>query len=162
MHNLECSFLQGSVCELHSVRKKAAIHELIEKAAVFHVIDDTDRLAYEVLLRERKQTTGFGYGVAVAHAQYEGIDSVIMALGTSKRGIDYKAMDNKPVNLLFLIASPPDLQESYLQALSVLVKLVRREAFRTALLAARNVEEIEKILHVEFCCLLQREQASIH
>lgn len=158
MYNLECSFLHGSVCTLHSNHKEEAINELIQKASVLHIIDDIKDFSREVLTREYQQTTGFGHGVAVAHAQYPGLESVIMALGVSQKGIEYQAMDNMPVHLLFLIASPPALQDEYLQALSVLVKLVRQDFFRSALLQASSIFEIEDILHTNFCTLFRKEQ----
>ncbi len=158
LDKLECSFLNGSVCCIHSVTKREAIEELIQKASVLHILDNTQRFTREVLDREKKQTTGFGHGVAVAHARYAGLDSVIIALGVSRKGIEYQAMDNKPVHLLFLIASPMSLQDDYLRALSVLVKLVRQADFREALLEASSIPEIEEILHTNFCSLLQDEQ----
>ena len=158
LDNLECSFLNGSVCCLHSVTKTEAIKELIQKASVLHILDNTKQFTRDVLDREKRQTTGFGHGVAVAHARYAGLDSVIIALGISRKGIEYQAMDNKPVHLLFLIGSPLSLQDDYLRALSVLVKLVRRADFREALLNASSIPEIEEILHANFCPLLQNEQ----
>ena len=158
MQNLECSFLNGSVCMISSGNKADAINELIQKASVLHIIDNKKHFSREVLSRERKQTTGFGHGVAVAHAQYQGLHSVVMALGVSRQGIEYQAMDNMPVHLLFLIASPPSLHDEYLRALSVLVKLVRQQYFRNNLLAASTLGEIEQILHTNFCSLLKKEQ----
>lgn len=158
MRGLECSFLEGSVCTINATRKPDAIIELIRKSAVLHVIENTDKFAEKVLSREREQTTGFGHGIAVAHAQYSGIDSVIISLGVSRKGIDYESMDNLPVQLLFLIASPPSLQDEYLTALSALVKLIRNSGFRSLLLRASTLREIEEVLHTNFCSLLRKEK----
>ncbi len=158
MGNLECSFLEGSVCTLQATTKTDAIIELIKKTSVFQEINDIVQLSREVLEREKRQNTGFGHGVAVAHAQYDGIDSVMMALGISEKGIEYHSMDNLPVHLLFIIASPSSLQDEYLRALSALVKIIRDSSFREKLLRASSITQIEELLHKGFCALLRKEE----
>lgn len=158
MQNLHCSFLQGSVCILESREKYQAIRELIEKTTVFHSIENLEQFTESVIAREREQSTGFGHGVAVAHAQFEGVSSVVMGLGVSWEGIDYGAPDNRPVHLLFLIASPPGLHEEYLQALSVLVKLLRQPTFREEMLNCATINNIRATLHARFCRQLEEEK----
>lgn len=157
MHKLECSFLDGSVCQLRSTSKIEAIKELIKKASVFHIIEDTDQLTEKVIDRENERTTSLGHGIAVAHAQYDGINNVVMALGISNQGIEYQSMDDLPVKLLFLIASSPAYQNEYLVALSALVKLIRKQDFRENILNLKSIQEIEDILHDKFCSLLSAE-----
>ncbi len=158
MQDLHCSFLQGSVCFLKNREKFRAIRELIEKTTVFHSLVNREQFIESVLQREREQTTGFGHGVAVAHTQFEGVSSVTMGFGVSWEGIDYGSIDGKPVRLLFLIASPPGLHEEYLQALSVLVKLLRKPFFREEILQCGTIEEIQNILHSRFCRQLEKEE----
>ena len=134
----------GSVIrDLESRDKYTAIHELICKAPVFRRIDDVDYLEQAVVKREKIQSTGLGNGVAVAHGKCAAVESLVMALGISRDGIEFESMDGQPVRFLFVVANPPGMQLEYLLALSVLVRVIRDERFRDELLLCRDSEEIE-------------------
>ncbi|TFG61802.1 MAG: PTS sugar transporter subunit IIA [Spirochaetales bacterium] len=139
-------FPKGSVCILDSGSKYEAIHELIDKTVTFKILTDVSDFEDNVILREKQLSTGFGHGVAVAHARYRGIDDITIALGISKRGIQYDSFDQELVHLLFLIASPPKLQDDYLIVLSALIKIVRNKDFRESLIRVRHAEEAEDLL----------------
>jgi hypothetical protein len=63
--------------------------------------------------------------------------------GISRKGIDYDSVDGEPVNLLFIVASPPDMRLEYLAALSVITGLVRNKHFREELLGSRDPQAIQ-------------------
>jgi PTS system nitrogen regulatory IIA component len=149
--------LEGSVCFLKSREKFAAIHELLHTASVFRILEENDEFERGVISREKRQSTGFGCGVAVAHGQSPELNSVVLAMGISRTGIPYGSPDGKPVHLLFLIASSPQEQEEYLLALSVLVKLLRNVSFRKELMAVRSLPRAEELLHTNFCKQLEEE-----
>ena len=160
MLSLSCCFLHGSVTMLSSKSKYEAIHELIWKnGALRQLVRNKSDFEAEVVRREKVQSTGFGHGVAVAHGRFKEIDDVIMALGISQEGIPFDALDKKPVHLLFLIASPPEQQDEYLTALSALVKLVRKEEFRSKILSNRtDLNSVRDVIRENFCDQLSREK----
>jgi len=146
VHDLNC-FMDGSVvCELQSTDKFEAIHELILKAPIFQRNIDSLLLEKAVILREKQQSTGFGHGVAVAHGTLKGLDTIRIALGVSRKGIDFESLDGEPVQLLFIVASPPKMQLEYLLALSILTGLLRNKAFRDEILSYREEGQIERAL----------------
>ncbi|TVR36043.1 MAG: PTS sugar transporter subunit IIA, partial [Spirochaetaceae bacterium] len=138
-------FDSGSlVWEIESTDKEAAIREIVFRAPIFHAVEDLDLegFAQKVIAREQIQTTGFGHGVAVAHGRTpEVLDSAI-ALGISRKGIEYNAFDGRPVHLLFIVANHPEKEMDYLQILSSLVTLVRNRGFRQELLACMSCDEL--------------------
>lgn len=143
MGRLGC-FRQGAVlCELDSTDKYAAIHELIYTAPVFRKLKDKVKFEEAVVQRERIMSTAFGHGVAVAHGRSACLDEFVIALGISRKGVDFDSPDGLPVNLLFVVANPPHMQDEYLYALSELVKQVRRAEFRQELLACAHPWEAE-------------------
>jgi mannitol/fructose-specific phosphotransferase system IIA component (Ntr-type) len=148
---------EGSVCYLEHTDKYEAIHELIRELTVFHAVRNAELFEHEVVKRECDQCTGFGRGVAVAHAWYDGIDKVIIGLGISREGIDYGSFDGEPVNLLFLIASPERMQNDYLTSLSALVKLLRQSAFRQRLISASTEKDAFAFLSERFFTQLEIE-----
>jgi nitrogen PTS system EIIA component len=160
MLSLSCCFLKGSVTLLSSNTKYEAIHELVWKNdALRNLVRNKTDFEAEVIKREKVQSTGFGHGVAVAHGRFKEIDDVIMALGISKEGIPFDSIDKKPVHLLFLIASPPEQQDDYLTALSALVKLLRKDDFRTQILTHQTDPQlIRDLIRTHFCDQLSREK----
>ena len=150
-------FLDGFVYELKSTEKYEAIHELIDESPVFKKMEDRKLFESEVVKREQKQSTGFGRGIAVTHGHTD-TGSILIALGVSCKGIEYDAIDNKPVDLIFMIANPPDRQCEYLRILSALVKLLRKPDFRSDILACKAVKEQETLIREAFMRQLSEEK----
>jgi PTS system nitrogen regulatory IIA component len=138
----------GIVWEVESTHKYDAIREIVRRATVFNETDglDVERFTERVIEREKLQSTGFGHGVAVAHGRTPDVDESIVALGVSRTGIEYDAIDDEPVHLLFIVANHPDKQMDYLRILSSLVALVRNSSFRLELLSCLCQEEMQKKL----------------
>ncbi len=135
MRYLSDCFLKGSIVKnLLNTEKFLAIHELIQRAPVFSAIKNLNEFEEAVFEREKIQSTGVGRGVAIAHARITETDRILIALGVSREGIEYQAMDGKPVHFLFLIANHPERREEYLKVLSSIMRLVRDDSFRNFLL----------------------------
>jgi nitrogen PTS system EIIA component len=150
-------FQTGTVVpDLSSTDKESAIRELIRRAPVFRELQDLDRFAEAVIVRERQQSTGLGHGVAVAHGRVSQAGRVLIALGLSRPGIPYNAPDDAPVHLLFVIASPPEMNLDYLRALSCLVRALREREVREALLANIETAEIESRIREAFTLCVGR------
>jgi nitrogen PTS system EIIA component len=155
--NIGHCFQTGSVVtDLASTDKFEALTELIRSAPVFQEIEGRDFFERAVVERERLQTTGLGHGVAVAHGRADGVPRVLIGLGISRRGIAFDAPDGQPVRLLFVIASPSHVSLDYLHALSTLVRCVRHQHVREALLAAGEAHGIEAGIRDAFRLELQR------
>ena len=152
---LRCFETGAVVDNLQNTDKFAAIHEVVGRAGVF--ANGRQRAAVEqaVMRRERIQSTGIGHGVAAAHGQTDGVSEVTIALGISRIGIDYHAVDDRPVKLLFVLATPPDRHRDYLTALSGICRLSKRDFFKDLL--ARDMTEQE--LQEQICFAFQEEVA---
>lgn len=138
-------FVDGSVVSsLKNSEKFAAIHELITRAKIFEGIRDLSRYEQVVVERENKLSTGLGHGVAFAHGKTDAVDGLYVALGISKNGIDYKALDGKPVYLLFMVANPPDGHAEYLKLISALSRLIRDREFRERIVTMTDDHKIEE------------------
>ena len=100
----------------------------------------------QVVAREITESTGIGRGIAVPHARVSGIKTLVCAVGRVPAGIDFMAVDHKPVHLVFLIFYPPALQTTYLNFIATVIKLVRESENKAMLLAAKTADEIFDIL----------------
>jgi len=135
--------------ELAATQKIDAIRELISLLDGAGHISDADSFLKSVLEREKVGSTGIGKGIAIPHSRTNAVREVVVAVGRSPAGIEFEALDGKPVHLIFMIAAPIDSGGLYLKALARLSRLLRYQEFRNELMEAKTVEEILEIIASE-------------
>jgi PTS system nitrogen regulatory IIA component len=150
MKKLHC-FEGGSVVQcLESRNKFDAIRELIKRAPILSYEVNHGQIEEAAINREKIYTTGLGRGIAIAHGKTKGVKKLYIVLGISREGIEFNAIDGKPVNFLFLIANPPEKNSEYLIVLSTLARILRDERFLVALLSQVREELVEQMIHNAF------------
>ena len=97
---------------------------------------DVEKVIDGLLARERLGTTGIGKRIAIPHVHFEGIENVIVAVGHSTAGIDFAAVDGDRVQVVFLIISPQDQKDRYLEALRWVSSMARDEYSNKLLMGA--------------------------
>ena len=103
--------------------------------------------AVNVLMeREKLGSTGIGDGIAIPHGKLNIVDDLAISFGRSKEGIDFKAMDGKPVYLFFLLLAPENAAGQHLKMLAKLSRMLKDATFRKNLLEAPSKEEIYRII----------------
>ncbi len=132
--------------ELSSKTKEGVIEELVNLAAKSKLVKDREMLLRDVLEREKLVTTGVGYGVAFPHAKTRSVRGIVIAFGRSKPGIDFDAMDKRPVHLLFLIAAPEDAIGAHLNVMARLSYVMKSEENREKLLNLKSPKELLEML----------------
>jgi PTS system fructose-specific IIA component/PTS system nitrogen regulatory IIA component len=134
--NLKADTARGAVDEL--------MQALVEAKAVPKAHQRT--LVDAVMRRERKGTTGFGSGVAIPHAKHESVRGVVAAVGRSAGGVEFAALDSRPVHLLFLLLSNPESPEEHLKAMERVFRSIKNDNFRRFLGQAGEREAIVDLL----------------
>lgn len=99
-----------------------------------------------VLKREEESTTGVGDGIAIPHGRCDGITKPGLVAMVIPEGVDYEALDDEPVNLLFLIAADTKSGSAHIDILSKLSGMLMDDAFTAKLKAASTPEEFLKII----------------
>jgi mannitol/fructose-specific phosphotransferase system IIA component (Ntr-type) len=132
--------------ELKSITKAAVMEELVDLAAESPLVKDRDELLRDIIHRENMVTTGIGYGVAFPHAKTRATKGIVIAFGRSQRGIDFDAMDKKPVHVFFLIAAPEDAIGAHLNVMARLSYIMKSEENRQKLLTVTSPGELLVIL----------------
>jgi len=132
--------------DLQGQTKEEVIAELVEMAAQSNLVRDRDELQSAVLEREKLVTTGVGYGVAFPHAKTRALKGIVIVFGRSEVGIDFEAMDKKPVHLFFLIAAPEDAIGAHLNVMARLSYVMKSEKNRERLMRAKTAGEVMLIL----------------
>lgn len=98
----------------------------------------------QVVSRESLESTALGHGIALPHARVQGLDDLICGIGVSKKGVDFRAVDQGKVHLVFLMLYPPNKQSVYLNFVAGVVRALhasdRVDAIREAGSAASMLE----------------------
>lgn len=130
------------VFNLKSSGKNELIEELVDLVSDSNMVKDRDLLLQDVVDRESLVTTGVGYGVAFPHAKTRAVKGIVIAFGRSPKGLEFDAMDHKPVHLFFLIAAPEDAIGAHLNVMARLSYLMKSEKNRQKLLDASSPGDV--------------------
>jgi len=134
------------VFDLKSNEKEGVIEELVELVNSSNMVTDKNTLLKDIKERENLVTTGIGYGVAFPHAKTKSVKGIVIAFGRSNNGIDFEAIDHKPVFLFFLIAAPEDAIGAHLNVMSRLSYLMKSEENRQKLMKATSQGEVLELI----------------
>lgn len=125
--------------------KKHLLQELSARAAqVTHL---PERKIFETLTeRERLGTTGVGQGIAIPHGRFADIDEIAGVFARLETPIDYDAVDDQPVDLVFMLLAPEGAGADHLKALARVSRLLRNQSATEKLRAAKSTEALYAIL----------------
>ncbi len=135
--------------QLHSSTKEDVLKELTrlltrkfpelkEKEIVSLLID-----------REKLGSTGIGNGVAIPHGKLKNGEKIYVAFGVSKDGIDFDAIDGKPVHIFALLLAPESQPAKHLQALAKISRILKKNDVRDKLLNSNSAKEFLKVIEEE-------------
>jgi len=123
---------------LAAADKLGAIRELVSLLGQAGLVSDAETVLHSVLEREQMRSTGIGRGLAVPHGKSAACKALVMALGKPASPIDFGSRDERPVDVIVLLASPPDQTGPHIQALARVSRLMLNEAFRCELAQAED------------------------
>jgi len=109
-------------------------------------VRDPDELTRRLLEREKLGCTGLGNGLAIPHCKVAGLDGVIVAIAVVHAGVDFRAVDGRPVRLILVVLSPADAPAGHLQALARISRLVKTPGVTEAILSASSPDEVSVVL----------------
>jgi PTS system nitrogen regulatory IIA component len=125
--------------------KKALLQQLANLAAQRLDLDSGSVLA-SLSEREQLGSTGFGQGVAIPHGKVEGLKRIYCLFARLSEPLDYKAIDGRPVDLVFLLLSPPDAGAEHLKALAAISRVTRHAATLEKMRGARSRDALAAVL----------------
>jgi PTS system nitrogen regulatory IIA component len=112
--------------DLAARRKQEAIEELLKLVQAKYPRHDYDAILKSVIEREEIEDTSYGRGVAFPHARTDAVDDMYVAVGVSKKGLEDRTPDNKPLHFICLMLTPSNIAKLYLQALSAFATFARQ------------------------------------
>lgn len=133
------------IANLRVSNKRQALQELARRAAA--LIKRDERQIFEVLWeRERLGSTGIGMGTAVPHGKLPRLERMCGVFARLERPIDFEAIDDQPVDLIFLLLAPEGAGADHLKALARVARLLRDPAVAHRLRASQDAEALYAVL----------------
>jgi nitrogen PTS system EIIA component len=115
------------IAHLRATSKKQALQDLARRAA--QTAGQNERAIFDVLMeRERLGTTGVGNGIAIPHGKLPSLDRLHGLFARLDHPIDFDAIDERPVDLIFLLLAPESAGADHLKALARVSRLLRDKA----------------------------------
>jgi mannitol/fructose-specific phosphotransferase system IIA component (Ntr-type) len=134
--------------DLKASNRWEAIDELLDTLVNCGKIKPENRqsIAAVVKKRETSMSTGIGFGIGIPHASTDLIYEVVGALGRSRTGVNFDALDNQPVKLVMLFLVPQGQFQKHLHTLANIAKLLHKKEFRQALEEAKDAPAMCEII----------------
>jgi PTS system nitrogen regulatory IIA component len=125
--------------------KRALLQQMAQFAAGRLQVDAAEILS-SVSERERLGSTGFGQGVAIPHGKIDGLARIYCMFARLSEPVDYRAIDGQPVDLIFLLLSPPDAGAEHLKALAAISRVTRHAPTLEKMRGARSRDALAAVL----------------
>ena len=125
--------------------KRSLLQQLANAAGQRLGLDSAAILA-SLLEREQLGSTGFGQGVAIPHGKIDGLTRIYGLFARLGEPVDYKAIDGRPVDLVFLLLSPVDAGAEHLKALAAVSRVTRNIATLEKVRGARTRDALAAVL----------------
>ena len=128
--------------------KKQLLQELASRASKLTGV--AEREIFDVILqRERLGSTGVGHGVAIPHGKLNSISSIIGVFARLETPVDFEALDDEPVDLVFLLLAPEGAGADHLKALSRIARVLRDQELVAKLRQTDSASAIYAFLNQE-------------
>ena len=146
MANLAELLSDGAVASgLALANKKALFAHFAQAAAQEYGLEAHD-VVESLTERERLGSTGFGSGVAIPHGKIAGLDQIVALFAQLAQPIDFQAIDDMPVDLVFCLLSPPEAGAEHLKALALVSRWLRDPTFVAKLRGAGSADAILAVI----------------
>ena len=130
------------VCNLEVPSKKRALEQVSDLLSHNQTGIAAIDIYNSLLARERLGGTGIGHGIAIPHGRLQNTEQTLGAFIRLKDGIDFDAIDQQPVDLIFALIVPEEATQEHLQTLAQLAKMFNDEQVRNNLRAASDATDL--------------------
>ena len=138
---------QRVACNIDASSKKNALEQISDIIAQNSAADvPAQDIVDSLIAREKLGSTGIGSGVAIPHGRLKNSDKTIAAFLQLHEGIDYDAIDNQQVDLLFALLVPENSTDEHLKILAELAELFSNKAIRDKLRETSDNQQLCELL----------------
>jgi fructose-specific phosphotransferase system IIA component len=122
--------------------KDDIINAMVELVSQSPKVLDKEKVRTAIFEREKIMSTGVGNGFAIPHGKTDAVSDIVAAFGITAAPINYQALDDKPVRLIFLLIGKDNLVGPHIKLLSRISRLMNKEEFRNRLLTLETPKDV--------------------
>lgn len=122
--------------------KEDVINIMVDMLDGHPSVRDLEDVRQAVFEREELMSTGVGKELALPHAKTASVSGPVAVFALTRRPIDFEAMDERPVRIVFLLIGPEEASSLHIKLLSRISRIMNRDEFRERLLSASSEEEV--------------------
>ncbi len=137
------------ITQLAGNSKNDIINSLIDAISSSPKVLDKEKVKEAIFEREKIMSTGVGNGFAIPHGKTDAVSDIVAAFAVTEEPIDYEALDEQPVRLVFLLVGKDSMVGPHIKLLSRISRLMNKEDFRTQLLSAATPKDVLAIFKKE-------------
>lgn len=137
------------VLNLDLALKGQVIEKMVSIVADHAGVSNIGKLREDVLRREQEMSTGIGKSIALPHAKTDGVTEPVMAFATLRNEMNFDSIDNEPVRIVFLLATPEEMLAEHLKLLGRITRLAGREDIRQRLLLSSSPAAVIELFREE-------------
>jgi fructose-specific phosphotransferase system IIA component len=135
--------------KLPASTKEEALNGMVDLLKSSPKVLDLEKVRTAILEREKIMSTGVGHGFAIPHGKTDALTDIIAAFAITAAPIDFHALDQQPVQLIFMLVGRETHVGTHLKLLSRVSRLMNSESFRQQLLNANSPAEVLELFNQE-------------
>jgi len=135
--------------DLPAADRSQLLRALAERIARRGLTGNAEELFQRLWEREQLGSTGIGGGVAIPHCKLDGLAHAVVAVAVVAAGVDFGAVDGRPVCLFFLVISPSESPAEHLRVLAAVSRWIKSDRHTEAVLALRDPQAVYDFLQQE-------------
>ncbi|MEO1747706.1 MAG: PTS IIA-like nitrogen regulatory protein PtsN [Pseudomonadota bacterium] len=136
---------QNVLVDLEVASKKQLLQALADHVGETGILDQRE-VFNTVFQREKLGSTGVGAGVAIPHGKFQNLNAIVGYIAKLREPIEFDALDDAPVDLVFLLLAPEDAGADHLKALSRIARVLRDKNRVAQVRASSDAEVIYDLL----------------
>ena len=137
------------ISSLQGTTKTEVLNELLGLFKDDERVNNLEGMSNAVREREKIMSTGVGKGFAIPHAKTNCVNEIVAAFGRLEKPLDFQALDEQPVNIIFLLVGKENLVGPHIKLLSRISRMMNKDEFRESLANAKTPEEIYSLFEEE-------------
>jgi mannitol/fructose-specific phosphotransferase system IIA component (Ntr-type) len=118
-----------------------SLRALVDRMVEAGIVNDRDDVVRRLVEREQVMSTGIGGGIAIPHARTPEVSRTMVAVGLSRDGVPFNAVDGEPVKAVFLIVGPLEASAEHVKVLARIARVVKSPEFLEQAGQAETAEE---------------------
>ena len=130
----------------HFNNKNECFHDMIKTLNSEEIFEDVSAFSKSIFDREAIMSTGFGRGIGLPHGRGSFVKELKVLVYILDRDLEFMAIDDEPVNIIFMFAIPESKKDEYLKILKSVSNFLRLEKNRQRMIDSKSCNEIFRIL----------------